>query len=371
MSKKPKVKEIIDNGVIDIGIAQEKRAIELAALIDTSVGSLVATLAEHKREYVGGPFVVMDKVLRFLAGSGYDLSSLPEPHTKTGNNPAYYRKKVESAKGVRYTEVYFYDELALKLPSVRAMVARIDVVKRSLAKDKSSVKTDDIPTDLYNLPIHTREAEIKRLEQEKTVAKSNVSNAFELYHQIEAFDELDTVKVVMSFEVGADGKLCNGEDGRPYRVEKIASPIKVQSTLEGREDLDFGRYSIASFLRFDVAKAQEAVGGATFAALENTLAKTAAAGIPSSQVAVNTLQTFVTRMNDISEYLHRTLEASTKADWEALKKLAGKGDQEGNNFLYNISFLVANLRPIADDPRNQVTFQRLVDERDEKAKKAA
>jgi len=213
-------------------------------------------------------------------------------------------------------------------------------------------------------------AEIDRLNQQKTVAKSNVSTAFELYHQLQAFDELDKVEVVISFQLDDTGRLCDGDEGRPYKVEKINSPIQVRSVIKGREDIDKGRYSVGSFLRFDVPKALEAKGGATFAALEQTLAKAPAETPPAGQVAVNTLQTFVTRMNDISEYLHRTLEASTKADWEALKKLAGKGDQEGNDFLYNISFLVANLRPIADDPRNQVTFQRLVDERDEKAKAA-
>jgi len=79
-----KVKETIDASVIDIGIAQEKMASELAVLIDGDIATVVSDLAEHKREYQGGPFVVMDRVLRYLVSKDYDLSQLPDPHAKTG-----------------------------------------------------------------------------------------------------------------------------------------------------------------------------------------------------------------------------------------------------------------------------------------------
>src|SRR5437660_6854552 len=65
-----KAKEVIEASVIDIGIAQEKMASELAVLIDGDIAGVVSDLAEHKREYQGGAFVVMDKVLRSLDAAG-------------------------------------------------------------------------------------------------------------------------------------------------------------------------------------------------------------------------------------------------------------------------------------------------------------
>lgn len=367
-----KAKATVDQSAIDIGAAQEKRATALAIMIDSDVSVIISDLAEHKREYQGGPFVVMDRVVNLLADKDYDLDELPEPHSKTGNNPAHYKIKTTTAKGVSFKDVYFYDELALRLPSVMALVARRDMLTRSLASDKSKVKTDDIPAEVLNRMPHSRMAEIDRINQQVTVAKSNVSTAFELYHQLKKFQELDKVEVVISYALDDNGQLCDGEDGRPFKVEKINSPIMVRSTIKGREDIDKGRYSVGSFLKFDVDKAREAQGGATFSALENTLSKAPKTpDTPTGQIAVNTLQTFVTVLNHESEYLHRILEANDKASWEALKKLAGKEDQEGKDFLYNICYLVANLRPIADDPRNQVTFQKMVDARDKKTVKAA
>src|SRR6266852_5877958 len=214
-----KVKETVAPNLVDIGIAQEKMASELAVLIDGDIATVVADLAEHKREYQGGPFVVMDRILRYLDAKDYDLSQLPEPHTKTGNNPAHYKVKKDNAKGVRFADAYFYDELALKLPSVQGLVNRIDILNRSLAKDKSKVKTDDIPAELFDKMPHTRMAEIDRLNQQKTVAKSNVSTAFELYFQLQKFSDLDDVEVIISYQLNDEGKLCDGEDGRPFRVE--------------------------------------------------------------------------------------------------------------------------------------------------------
>lgn len=362
MAKKPK--EYVPQSEVDIGKAQEDRATHLANIIDHDVSPIVATLAEHKREYQGGPFVVMHKVMSMLADREYDLSSLPDPHAKTGNNPAHYKLPTTTSKGTTFHDAYFYTELALKLPSVVNMIARRDVLTRSMAKDRSKVKTDDIPAELYNVPIHNRTAEVDMINQQVTIAKSNVSTAFELYWQLSRFAELDRVSVTISYALDKDGQLCDGEDGRPYIVEKINSPITVRSTVKGREDIDKGRYSVGSFLKFDVAKALEAPGGATFQALESTLAKEPAATPPSGQIAVNTLQTFVTVLNHESVYLHKIVEDGEKASWEALKKLATKDDQEGRDFLYNICYVVANLAPIANDPRNQQAFRKMVDEKE-------
>jgi hypothetical protein len=362
-----KAKEFVPSNIVDIGEAMEKRATELASLIDTHVSGVIHDLAEHKREYQGGPFVVMNNVLTWLTEKDYDLDSLPDPKSDAGNNPANYKIKVDGKNGVRYKDVYFYDEIANKLPSILVIDDRIDLLNRSMAKDKSKVKTDDIPSDVLQTPIYNRMAEVRRLSQQKTVARANVSTAFELYHQLKKFGELDTVSVEIVYALDNSGKPCDGEEGRPFKVEKINSPIIVRSTVKGRQDEDKGQYSVASFLKFDVAKAMEAPGGATFHSLEQTLAKGTTTTTPTAQVAVNTLQTFVTRLNDESDYLHRIIEATDKAGWEALKRLANADTEEGKLFLYNLSYLVHNLRPIADDPRNQVKFQAMVNERDNKA----
>ena len=350
-----------------IGEAQTKLANELAGMIDTSVNPIVTGLAAAKREYQGGPFVVMTNVLSFLIERGFDLSRLPVPSSKDGNNPAHYLIKTDTGKKVNFKRVYFYDQLALSLPSVMAHKDRVSQLQRSMAKDKSKVKTDDIPKEMFERPIHSRMAEVDRLNQQVTVAKSNVSTAFELYHQLNAFGELDKVEVVISHAIGDDGRLQNGEDGTDYVVEKINSPITVRSTIKGREDIDTGRYSVGSFLKFDVAKASEAPGGATFQSLEATLAKGTGEELPETGVShIKTLDTFVKFTNELSSYLSDAVEGTDKAKWSALQKLAEKDDEKGNDFFFALAYIVNNCKVLVDNPRAQVRYQAMLNAMDDK-----
>lgn len=370
MAKKTKV--IIDASEQQIGEAMDKQATKLATMIDASVSPVVSALAEHKREYQGGPFVVMHNITSFLSEKDFDLDSLPEPHSKEGNNPAHYKIKVPAGKdGYTFKDVYFYTQLALSLPSVTKMKERVSQLTRSLAKDKSKVKTDDIPKADFDRMPHDRMAEIDRLNQQITVAKSNVSTAFELYHQLKAFAELDKVEVVITYDINGSGDVCDGEDGRPFVVAKINSPIMVRSTIKGREDIDKGRYSVSSFLKFDIPTALEAKGGATFAALEATLAKGAGNGeTETGSIPVNTLPTFVKVLNDECSYLAKALDTTDDAAWSAMKKLIAKEDGD-QDFFYNVCYFVNAFEHLVKDPRNQVRYQKLLDKKDEGKAKAA
>lgn len=377
MSKKPKL--AVDTVEINLGNEMEKKAVQLAGMLDTAVSPIVDGLAIAKSELHGGPFVVMRNVIEELTKLDYDLKSLPDPAIKTGNNPAYYKIKVQTAKSVTMKEVFFYDQVGEAMPFIRGCRSRIDQLNRSMAKDKSKVKTDDLDDALLNRPIANRDAEVKRLTTKISVGKGNIAKAFELYHQIMKFRELEKegkIKLSIAYEVGDDGKLCDGKEGRPYRVEKINSPLTVRSALEGREDLDKGSYSVDSFLKFDIPKAQESVGGATFVALERTLAREPTSPPPATgQVPINTLPTLVKSVNECAAFIYNAIEVDTsKAKWDAVVKYLQAGTEEGktdqSDFLFSLAYIALNTKFIWDNPRTQVWYQAQLDKRDDKKKVA-
>jgi len=347
---------------ITIGEGQRSKAIGLASKIDTSVKDAVLALTKAKLEFEGGPFVVMHNVLSAMDEE--TIAGLPEPHTKTGNNPAWYKIVKPGKKNDKVVDEYFYNKVADSLPSVMQAKSRIEMLNRSMG-DASKVNMNDIPQTVKDTTIQHRHAEIDRLSKQIAIAKRNVSSAFELYFQLQAFQD-DDVKVSVEICYALDpttGEPMDGQDGRDFKVEATTTPITITSTVPGRAAIDTKRVTVGTFKKYDVPKAKEAPGGATFQSLEKTLAK-GADNEHGSNKAINTLDTFVGTVNDLSDYAFRVVEQKEKAAFEAIQKLAEKDD----DFFYNLAYLYNSLlAPVVNNPRAQVRYEALLNKRAEAA----
>jgi hypothetical protein len=347
----------MSNIEITRGEAQMKRAMALAVEIDDNVKDAVVVLANAKLEYQGGPFVVMNNIMSNMDEETID--GLPEPHSKTGNNPAWYKIVKPGKKTDKVVEEYFYNRVAESLPSVIAAKTRIEMLNRSMG-DASKVNMSDIPDVVKNTTPQHRQAEIDRLNTQISTAKSNVASAFELYFQLKAFDDED-VKVSIEICYALDpntGDPMDGQEGRDFKVEATKTPITMTSTIKGRSAIDTKKLTVGTFKKYDVPKAKEAPGGATFQSLEKTIAAGANQQHGSNK-AINTLDTYVTTTNDTSEYLHRVCEAKDKAAAEAIKKMSDKND----DFFYNLRYQYEFLKSIVGDPASEIRYQTVFDKK--------
>jgi hypothetical protein len=364
----------IDLSSIDTsqGEAQHKFAGLIAKQIDGDAAPIIQHLTNIKAEYEGGPFVVLFNVLGSMDEATIDR--LPPPDVDTGNNPSVYKIKVRNGKTEKLVECDFYDDIAEQLPSVMTALNEKDQLARSLG-DPGKINQSDIPEMIAKLPPQTRQARIDKLSALVSTARRNVKAAFVFYHQAKAIEALDTVKMSLIYALDDNGQICDGEDGREYRVENTKSPIVLTSTMKGREALDTKRLSLSTFNNIDVDRAKEAIGGATYHALINTVAKGPDQALPVAGVNINTVGTFFNLMNDVSEYLDRTLASTDKAAWQAIEKVMSAKDKTGTALedadlaFYNVAAFVAAFRPLVTDPVSEVRYQALLNKyADPKAK---
>jgi hypothetical protein len=362
---KPKV----DLSMIDTsaGEAQHRFAAQIAEEIDPAASPIIQHLTDIKAEYEGGPFLVLHNILKTMEDT--TVERLPKPHSDTGNNPAIYKLKRRSGKNEKLVTIDFYNEgITDQLPSVIRALREKDQLSRSLA-DPNKVNQSDIPKEMLDLQIETRMARIKKLGTLVSTARRNVKAAFEFFFQKQAIDELKTVtmSLVMGIENGME---CDGEDGRPYRVEETSTPIVLTTTMPNRTKVDTKMLSLTSFNKIDVEKAKESPGGATYHALLNTIAKGAdGENTATGGVAINTVETFFNSANDISEYLHRCLEStSDNAAWQSIAKAVSGKDKSGealkqaNERFYNLKYIWNNLQSIVGDPVSDVRFEAYLNE---------
>jgi hypothetical protein len=342
----------------DQGQAQDRWAMELASNIDADASPTLMHLANIRREYEGGPFVVMHNVLDRMDQDTVDR--LPRPRTETGNNPAWYKLTKVVGKKVKVDKVYFYDRVAEQLPTVKALLDRKSKLERSLDKDANH---EDIGKEIFDIAKVSREGEIGKIKDTIRTAKNNVGKAFELFFQLKSAYEYKGITIDVTYAYGPDGKLMDGKEGRPFKVDDIKAPIRLCTTDKGRQATDYDDFTVGSFLSLNFDKATEE--GETWNSLISTLPKKgtgAPAETPTVGVNIRTVDKFVTIFNDVSEYLHRALESTDKAALDAIMKYAEKLDEEGDMFFYNLAyvheFLEGQIR--VADPRGEVRYQALV-----------
>lgn len=365
MAKAPKITAPEDK---NIGIVMNRRASEMADKLDSVLVPALDALAVHKQEWEGGRFEVMDKMMTRLGELGITIAELPDPKSETGNNPAHYKiEKYKDGKASGWKEVYYYRALTESLPGMRAKGKRIDQLTRSMA-DATRVYTGDIEDDIKALSPDYREALVKRLNGEITSAIRNVVGAFELMFQLSKFGELKHVSATLVHDIDKDGSIMDGEDGRPFKIDPTTTPIIIASTIKGRELHDRTMMSVGTFLKIDVAKAEEAMG--TYQAVMDTLKRHAPPAEGAGQVpgqnaqdqskpkAVNTFDTFLARATDMHEFADRTWSEKSRATIDALIK-ATHG--EGTDLAFvSCRGLFAFLQDIVGSPVDAVRYQSLI-----------
>jgi hypothetical protein len=355
----------------EIGEAMAQSANVLAQEINNPLMVDIELLNKAKQDWEGGPFVVLNRLTSIM--SKEKLDALPDPKSDTGNNPAkYLLKKVRTnSKGktvVEWKEHYYYSDLALSLPGIVAKQQQKLQLERSLDKQANQ---DGVPVNYRDMSIEYRNALITKLNGEISGAVRSVSLAFELLFQLKHFNEdLDTVYAKPIYAMGSDGKLMDGQDGRPFQVEATKQPIFICTTIEERKGLDYDYLSIGRFLDIDIPKAIE--NGGTYGAAMHTITRQKPTdNVPgnaqdqSRPQAINTADTAIARIVDVAEYTTRAMEARDKAAWEQLKKeLSGAGSDEA--FLSARDLLQA-LTVLVGSPADAARDAKIRGEQDEEA----
>ena len=356
MAKTPKkAKYVPENKTI--GIQMNRLAATVATVLDPLVSSQLDELSTKREDWEGGKFAVMFNVTSNMDAD--TLASLPDPHDETGNNPAYYYVETfRDGKSTGWKKKYFYDQLALDLPSVIQMGKTVDQLKRSML-DPNKVYTGDIGDDIKNLALDYRVARIKKLEKRITSAKTNVSGAFELRAQMLAFESLKHVECYPIYAIGKDGLPMNGEDGRGLEIEPTLTPIVIKSTVKGREDIDKVHVSIGTFLKYDVETAKG--NGGTYQAVMNTAKREQPddeqgnqnEGNKSVPQNVTTNDIMVARLVDQASFIDKVWSEKTKALDEAFGKLVhGAGSDDAFTAARTVfEFLKTHVGSPKDDAR--------------------
>lgn len=360
------------------GLMMQRSAAELAQKINDQLIGDLDMLNKAQADWEGGAFTVMHRITQIMTEE--QISNLPDPKSETGNNPAHYLVPITkiSPKGKRSEEwkkKYYYSDLALSLPGIVAKVQLKSQLERANGND--SVNKSDIPAEIMNLDLDYRASKARKLQTEIDGAVRNVKLAFELYHQLKKFGDLEWVECVPIWAIGPDGKQLNGAGGRPMVVESTKFPIVIRSTVDGREMTDRKEVAISTFLKYDTAKASETNGG-TYEAVMNTVKRekpeeqtghvsgTGNAQDQSRPQAINTADTANARVMDVYEFLHRSLTAKDKADWEALKKSVHEAGSDESFLSWRGVLHYARL--LVGSPKDDARYNKLVSEMDDDEK---
>lgn len=360
MAKKAKI-EAPENKTL--GISMNRLASTTAVKIEPFISTELDQLSTAREYWEGGKFAVMYAIKAHMTPE--QIAELPDPKSKTGNNPAHYQiEKFRDGKSTGWKPVYFYKQLALELPGVAAMGKRIDQMVRSM-QNPEKVFTGDIGQDIKDMSLDYRVGQIKKLERRIANAVSNVEGAFELHHQIALFDTLKHVDYDIVYALNEKGEPLDGKDGRGFEVEATQVPIVIYSTVEGRQDKDRLPVSVGGFLRYDIEKAKEQ--GGTYQALLNTVKREKPDDAPPQSGAgqqapqrVNTPDTFFARMTDCAEFIDKAWSEKTDALQEAcLNAVHGAGSDD--------AFTAARqtyefLRTLVGGPKDDIRWQSYINE---------
>lgn len=361
----PREKIEASESQIQIGLVMDRLAHETAQNVAALVEDTIRDLINHKQEWEGGKFQVMHKLTRGMSEA--QLNALPDPKADTGNNPAWYFFSF-MRDGKEHTEKrYYYEQMALAFPANVAKMKRISQLERSSGDE--NVNKSDIPADIMDMDPTNRVAELSRLNDEINESVKSVTGAFELRAQLLRFADLRHVEAFPIFRTGPDGLPMNGEDGRPFDIERTKRPICVRSTIKGRELKDCVYMGIQKFVSLNVGKISDA--GGTFKAMEDSIPKKAkkgdqAGGInpaanaqdQSKPQQVGVPDTFIARAVDMYSFADKAWEEKNGAAMGKLRQMThGDGTDEYFTALHG---LMRFLRDIVGSPKDEERYQRLI-----------
>lgn len=332
------------------GSAQEAVAYALGQSIGHALDQDFAVLTKAKADYEGGPFVVLFNLNKHLKPEQW--KAMPDHEAETGNNPRFYKTRKTKADGKeKLTDRDFYKVVAESLPDVIAKEARIEMLGRSM-KDATKFNLSDVPQDIKDMPAHRRHAEIAKLQRGITTARNNTIAALELNSQMTRAGGLQGVDMDVLYALDDKGNEFDGKDGRPQKIDETRAPIILTTKLERRKLVDNGRYSVSSFMRFNIPAAIEQ-GGSWDALLATVKKGTKEKGKNAVSTArnVETVETALTVQNDYAEYLNRIQAEKDNAKWQAFNNaLHGPGSDDP--FL-NAYLIYKALEMLIGNPKDQ------------------
>jgi hypothetical protein len=346
------------------GHNHEASALALAQTIGHALDNDLAVLAKAKADYEGGPFVVMFNLFSRLTAE--QQAAIPDHETETGNNPRFYKTKVMKEDGKeKVTDRDYYKVMAHGLPDVIAKKARIELLGRSM-KDPTTFNLADIPQDIKDMPLHRRHAEMTKLASAISTAEKNVVSAMELRSQIERFNGLSGVSFGLLYKLDDKGAELDGSNGVMPVIDDTKRPIIITTKLERRMSIDTNRFSVSSFMRFNVPKAIEQGGSwdALLATVKKEKKEKDKNGADNAKL-IRTPDTASQTMTDFADYLTFCQDDRTKAAWEAFtKSLHGAGSDDA---FMNACLIQQALTLAVGDPKSQVRYQKLFSDRDQAA----
>lgn len=339
------------------GSAQEAVAYALGQSIGHALDKDFAVLTQAKADYEGGPFVVLFNLNRHLKPEQW--KAMPDHEAETGNNPRFYKTRKTKADGKeKLTDRDFYKVVAESLPDVIAKEARIEMLGRSM-KDATKFNLSDVPQDIKDMPPHRRHAEIAKLQRGITTARNNTIAALELFSQMQRATGLQGVDMDVLYALDDKGNELDGTNGKVQKIDETRAPIILTTKLERRKLVDNGRYSVSSFMRFNIPAAIEQ--GGSWDALLATVKKGTKEKDKNAESAarnVNTIDTAKQVATDFAEFLVRIQDTTDPAQWEAFKKATqGAGSDD---FFQSLSWIYASLELVVGDPKSKVRFQNQI-----------
>lgn len=318
----PDVPKLSDAQLSSIAKAQNHLADTLADKVTPAMNTAVATAIRAKKEWQGGPFVLL-----MMAKDVYSdnlLKSFPVPGMEVGTNPDKYKVPYFRDGKQKFKATSFYAEFFKRTVAGKAIEDQL--IQIAVAKDEKSNKTG-LPNDILVLDpvnLNVREEDLKA---ERNVAVAAWRTAMALYHQFEGVNALKDVEAYPF--MNTDGT-----------VQKVSKPIYVGSVSNPKQE--WGTYSISGFMAFDPAKAAEGENGGTLAALKLTAKREqeqAGEQGGDKPIAINTNATFVARLNDVAEYIGNKMMEDKKREVYGLflkEQVNGAGSDD---LIYNLEEL--------------------------------
>lgn len=334
-------------------------ATELAGKESKEMSDAVAEIVNAKESWEGGPIAAMVAMGHTY---GNRMADFPHPDAVLGTNPAKFKSSVIKTDGTKVSRtVDWYVLFADSTKEGLRYTQELEWCKRL------KVETDNhegIPPEFvkeYGDSIHTITERQDFIKRRQSVIRNAYRKAMALYHQLERVNSF-------SNSVSVEILWVSGKEEEQAR--NLAKPIVVYDMAscpsEGKPPERWRYFSVGSFLRLDVSKAEE--NGANYEALIATVQRDSnkgAAGSATSQAnpqLVRTPDTFAARMNDIHEYLDVIQSKTDTADWQALQKaIDGPGSDDLFLSLWSIR---DTLNQLLGGDRRAVRHEKLMQESD-------
>lgn len=335
----PQLPKLTDSQMKAISVTMGKLADTLASKITTEMNEAIGVVVKAKKDWQGGPLVLLGWIKQQFDAE--TIKSFPTPGSDVGECPDKYKVPYYRDGKLKFKATTFYGELYKRTPSGKTIEVELAFI--SLAKDEKANHAT-VPAYILCLDPVSLDRLKGTLEQERNVAVAAWRSAMGLQKQFDAVNALEFVEAMPLLD----------QDGNIYQAAK---PIKVWSVTQ--PDAEWNLYSIGAFLMFDAAKAGE--NGGTFEALKLTVKRATEEGGSSDATAaatpINTNDTLVGRINDVSEFIVNKHMADKKRELYGLFLKDKINGANSDDLIYNLSEMKLWIDGILNIPAVQTRLE--------------